>query len=121
MCGKHLGGEFLLPGVAVLPLQRLDHHALADGLGRHLDPLGTAIHDRGDGLEIGLEGPLGAARDLLADTAQVLGTAAVADLVANNGADAGEMTGTGHSANLGKPGWGRGRPVGDVRSALVGA
>ncbi len=95
-----LGFLLLLTGIAVLPLQRLGDQALSDRPCRSFDPLWLAVDHCRDCLQVGLESPLGAAGDLLTDTAQILSPTAITQLVSRDRAEAGEITDAGHDSIL---------------------
>src|SRR5439155_8765004 len=91
-------------GFFVLAADGLDHHAVADCLGANLDADDPAVHNRADFLDVRLELARGDAGGLSADPAQVLGLAAVRDLVAEAGFLTGEIADAGHKTTSSVPG-----------------
>ncbi len=82
--------------VGVLALERLYDQPLPDRPRRGLDPYRAAVDKSGDLLDIGLDCPACARRDLGAYPTEILGATAVTDPVASPGAGAGEMADAGH-------------------------
>src|SRR5258708_3860380 len=83
-------------GLDVFALDRLDDHAVADGLGADLDANDLAVDDGSDLLDVGAELAGSDAGDFGSDAAQVLGLAAMGDLVSEGGFLTGKMANAWH-------------------------
>src|SRR5439155_19503699 len=100
-------------GLAVLSADGLDDQPITDGFGADLDADDPPVNNGPDLLDVGLEFARGDAGGLGAHAAEVLGLAAVRDLVAGMSLLASEITNAGHNeaplkwpANRGRKGTG---------------
>jgi hypothetical protein len=92
ICHGRLGGGWL----CVFSTDGLYDQSLLDGFGADAKADDIAVDDGAHLLDIGLEGASGDAGDLGADAAQVLGFAAMGDLIAEGGFLTGEIANAGH-------------------------